>query len=290
MIQPSQEEFLHAIDRTDKLAPAPRTLGRALHLLRDPESGIDAITKLISSDSALAVDVLRCANSAYYGRGSRIANVAEAVQIIGFHETFRLVSVVAVHHTTNRPLGNYGIAARDFWAESLINGLFLELLAKRTRGADPGEAYTTGLLRFVGRIAIDQVLDHLGGNLFWDGKKPLSEWERENVGFAQAAIGGRLLRRWEFPDQIVLALEIQDASIEDGIGAAPALAQCMHFAVQVLPPGTSQEAIMKLGDSPAVFPSTHPFSLSHQVTIELVTDLLLEARHAFIAITEGMYR
>ena len=128
---PTKDQFLAAISKTERLVPAPRMLARATQLLRTPESDLGDISELISRDSALVIDVLRCANSAYYALGWRVSAVSEAVQIIGFRETIRLLNLVAAHQTTNRDLGSYGIAAEDFWAESLFSGLFLNGLRRQ---------------------------------------------------------------------------------------------------------------------------------------------------------------
>lgn len=290
MSLPTKTQILAAIEKTDNLVPAPRTLGRALQLLRNPDSGLSDIVELINRDSALAADVLRCANSAFYGRNTRIGAVGEAVQVIGFHETIRLVSLVAIHSTTNRDLGSYGIAAEDFWTESLFNGLFFDALAKETDSVDAGEAYTSGLLRFIGRLAINQALQDLGGGLFWDGTAPLADWERENVGLTQAEVGASLLRRWKFPDSIVLAVEVQDAPQLEGAATSAAVVQAMNFVARVLPAG----AAVPSADAPgAVLPEAlmgHPFAQMHQLTVESVNQIREAALRAFVAIRETLYR
>ncbi len=284
-----REEFLNAIARIEKLAPAPRTLARALQLLKDPDSALHSIAKLISCDSALAVEVLRCANSAAYSRKAPTADVGEALQVIGFHETIRLVSLVAGHQTTNRNLGSYGIAAGDFWAESLFNGLLLEALANHVGVMDAGEAYTAGLLRFVGRLAIDHVLFESGGNLFWDGQAPLSQWERENVGLTQSEVAGRLLRTWEFPEHMILAIEKQDEPDSGTSAETHPLVQCLHFAARIVPAGTGPGGIEALVATTPNFPEKHPLAIENQLDAATIATLLKTAHEAFLSINETLY-
>lgn len=289
MIPPTSAQFLAALARTEQLVPAPRTLSRALQLLRNPDSGLDAIAELIRRDSALAVDVLRCANSAFYGRPARIADVGDAVQVIGFRETIRLVSLVAARQTTDRNLGSYGIAADDFWAESLFNGLLLESLAPLVPAIDPGEAYTAGLLRFVGRLAIDQALQELGAGLFWDGATPLADWERENVGLTQAEVGARLLRKWGFHEPIVLAIETQEGAAAGETAAAP-LVGAMQFVARVLPAGRSLASLDALVVSVVGAPAQHPFAQAHGLTPDAVSATLRAVHRAFLLIRQTLYR
>lgn len=286
---PTRDEFLSAIAKIEKLAPAPRTLGRALQLLRDPDSALHNIAKLISCDSALAVEVLRCANSAFYSRTAPTADVGEALQVIGFGETVRLVTLVAGHQTTSRNLGSYGIGAGDFWAESLFNGLLLERLANHVGVMDSGEAYTAGLLRFVGRLAIDQVLFESGGNLFWDGHTPLAQWERENVGLTQSEVAGRLLRKWELPEHMVLAIEIQDVPEIDASADMHPLIQCVHFASRLLPAGTDLTGIEAIVANPPEVPKDHPLVVANNVDAATLATLLKSTHEAFVSINETLY-
>lgn len=287
---PTKEQLLAAIATTGKLLPAPRTLGRALQLLRDPDSGLEAIAELIRADSALAADVLRYANSAYYNRQAKVSVIGEAVQVIGVRETTRLLSLAAVQQTTHRHLGSYGIAAEDFWAESLCNGLFLETLAARAAGIDAGEAYTTGLLRFIGRLAIDQALQDLGSSLFWDGAQPLAEWEREYVGLTQAEVGARLLRDWNFPETMVQAVGAQDAVGASDEAPGPLLVRAAHFAAQVLPAGRGR-AILEASEHGDVFvPEDHPFARNFALNAAAIHEVCREAHRAFRTICESLYR
>ncbi len=285
---PTQSEFLAAILKTERLVPAPRTLAQAMRLLRTPESDLSDIAELIKRDTALVVDFLRCANSAYYAVGWRVAAVGEAVQIIGFRESIRLLNLVAAHQTANRDLGSYGIAAEDFWAESLFSGLFLERLAQTTTAFDPGEAYTTGLLRFIGRLAIDQAIHDIGGGLFWDGKAPLASWELENVGVSQAGAGAQLLRRWEFPDAVVQAVGEQERQELDA--SAGPLVQAAHFAARVLPSGSDKSFIDSLASRPLDFPAGHPFVVAHHLSPADVDVVRADAYRALLAIRDNLGR
>lgn len=285
---PTKEQFLASIAKTEKLVPAPQSLARAMRLLRDPQSNLDDIAELINRDSALAVDVLRCANSAYYAMAERVAVVSQAVQVIGFRETIRLLNLVAAHQTASRDLGSYGIAAEDFWTESLFNGLFLEGLARQTGAFDSGEAYTAGLLRFLGRLAINQAVDDLGGGLFWDGQAPLGDWERENVGITQAAAGAQLLRKWGFSEEIVQAVGLQDAA------AAPTTAGPMvlaaHFTARVLPPGLEHTAIESMETQDLIYPAVHPFVGAHGLDAESVNAVRRGAHASLVAIRQQLYQ
>mgnify|MGYP005856905119 CR=1 FL=1 len=283
----ARDLFLEAIGTIGNLYPAPRTLGRALTLLRDPDSDVGDIAALIAQDPALAADVLRCANSAAYGVGLHVSAIDEAVQKIGSSETIRIVGRVITQSMTRHHLANYGIDAEDFWAESLFNGIFVEQLAEATGSLDRDEAYLCGLMRFIGRLAINQTIHAFGAGLFWDGHEPLSAWEQHNVGVSYAEAGGLLLRRWQLPEAVSLAVEGQDL-LESAESTVP-LVQALHFTSTVLPPGLDLAFFLAVSDRPVAVPRQDPFVRAHGLSQDSIAELLATSQEKFSAIRDEHY-
>ncbi len=208
--KPTPEQIQAAIGRIESFSPAPRILGRALVLLRDAQCDIDSVATLIRGDPALTGDIIRIANSAYFAGEQRVQSVEHALQRIGFGQAMRLLTLAVSRIMTLENLTNYSIPAEDFWAESLFNGLFMEELAKATGAVEPSDAYTAGLLRYIGRLAINRSIDACGGGVFWLGAETLTQWEMDNVGITHAEAGAILLRRWQFPEDMIVACEGQE--------------------------------------------------------------------------------
>lgn len=283
----AKDLFLEAIGTIGNLYPAPRTLGRALTLLRDPDSDVADIAALIGQDAALAADILRCANSAAYGAGLHISAIDEAVQKIGSRETIRLLGRVITQSMTKHHLVNYGIDAEDFWAESLFNGLFVENLADATGTFDADDGYLAGLMRFIGRLAINQTIHAFGAGLFWDGNEPLSAWEQENVGVTFAQAGGMLLRRWQLPEPVALAVEGQD--LLESAESPHALVQAVHFTAGVLPPGLDLAFFQAASERPVAVPRQDPFVRANGLSQEMIAELIEATQRKFTAIRDEHY-
>lgn len=271
--------FLAAISKIEKLYPVPRTLGRALALLRDPHADIDDIAPLIGYDTSLTAHIIRSANSAFNAGGDRATTVSEAVQIIGFREAIRLVSLVVAKTTSLQYLKSYGISGDDFGAESVFSGLFLQRLAKLTVSCDPEEAYTAGLLRFVGRLAINQAIEDLGCGLFWDRRTPLAKWEADTVGLSQAAAGAHLLRAWQFSDEFAEAIERQDDA--NATDADSPLVQAVQFTSTLFPAGRDRAYYDEIDGETVTFDSANVFATQHHLSAEMVTSLVLDSQAAF---------
>jgi HD-like signal output (HDOD) protein len=279
-MKPSSEQFLASVKSIERFSPAPVILAGALKVLRDPEADVDAIAVLVGRDTALAADILRCSNSAYYG-GKRNSSISEAVCRIGTRETVRLLNLAVARIVGNRDLACYGITGPDFWAESLFNGLFLQALAKETGVADAEEAYTAGLLRYIGRLAIDQAAGSLHCGLYWDGEGPIADWERENVGVTQARAGGILLRTWRFSEPIVRAIEAQDTTAP---GRDDWFTGALHFAAALLPEGVGVPFSPEVGATWSMTPAGAAFMHAHGLDPASVDTLLHATSENFDAI------
>jgi HD-like signal output (HDOD) protein len=275
-MKPTQAQFLQALARIEGFSPAPRVLAKALRLLRDPISDVGSVAALIGSDPALAAEILRCANSAYFRHGSPVGSIVDAVQKIGIRETVRRLNVAVARMLTGTDLKAYGVSGDAFWAESLMHGLFLYEVAERTGHGDPDEAYTAGLLRFIGRLAIDR--------LAFEYQRPrtegvtFSDWEQNTVGFLHSQAGALLLAKWQFLDHLVQAIAGQDHP--ERLSQSNWLADALHFAASVLPsdgPGTATaeprlEVLLLADDG---------FMQNHGLTIDDVGRLLATTREAF---------
>lgn len=243
--KPTPEQIQAAIGQIERFSPAPRILGRALLLLRDAECDIDTVAALVRGDPALAGDIIRIANSVYFRGVEPVTNVEDALQRIGFRQALRLLTTAVSRIVTLGNLDNYCIPADDFWAESLFNGIFMEELARTTGAADEGNAYTAGLLRYIGRLAIDQSITALGGGVYWLGKETLTQWELDNVGITHGEAGAILLRRWHFPDELVAACSGQE---RPALLPQPSwLASALFFTESVLPQDFDQPFSPALG-------------------------------------------
>jgi HD-like signal output (HDOD) protein len=287
-MKPTQEHYLEAIAKIAKFSPAPRVLGQAMTLLRAPDTGLSEISDLIKTDTALTTDVLRGANSAFYGLGERVSSLDRAVQKIGFKECIRLLNLSVAHTLAARRLSCYGMAAEDFWAESLFNGLFMETFARKTGAIDPDTAHTAGLLRYVGRLAINRCLEDLGESQQWDRLSWLPVWELEHIGFSQTFAAAKLLRAWQFSEEIVRAIEWQEDPA-NGEQSDDLLA-ALHFTAMVLP----QAMGLSFAELPGVRSKMNVvetrFVVAYGLTADATIEVLEKTRLRFSEIIGQLYR
>ncbi|MFA5263822.1 MAG: HDOD domain-containing protein, partial [Opitutaceae bacterium] len=271
----------------EKFSPAPRVLGRAMTLLRDADADLNEISDLIKTDLALTTDIIRGANSAFYGLGERVSSLDRAVQKIGFRECIRLLNLSVAHNLSNNELSCYGIAAEDYWAESLFNGIFMEHVAKRTGSIDPDIAHTAGLLRYIGRLAINRCLIDVGSGLFWDGSSSLPSWELNQVGFTQAHAAGHLMKAWQFSEEITRSIEWQE--FPEKAPEVDDLLSAMHFTSTVLPQAMGLSFASLPGEEAAADKVESDFMKRFNIDADATMELIESSRHSFTVINTKLY-
>ena len=135
----------------ENLPPFPGVALQLLQLLSEEDVNIRRVSMLIAADPVIAADVLQIANSALFGLRSPVKTIAHAVIVLGVD------NVKSV--TLTRAFGIYLMPAmkedamRRCWRNSLAGALLAGKLAYQCE-IDGGLAYTAGLLRDIGRLAL----------------------------------------------------------------------------------------------------------------------------------------
>lgn len=185
-----------------KLPTAPQTFCRLEATLRDPRKDLGDVTELLRTDAALAAAVLRLANSAVYALSAPADSLEVAINRVGFREVHRLVGMATVGQLFQRGLAYYALDGGVLWENSLACALASELLARQA-GLDPQHAYTTGILRSLGKLMINTVCSLEAAPATIPPYKlalgPLARWEMVTVGRAGTEIGAAIMQLWRFP-------------------------------------------------------------------------------------------
>jgi len=183
-------------------------------LLKDPSAGIGQVTTILKRDVALSARLIRTANSAAFAQATPVATVEDAITLIGFQEVYRLVGVAFINQVSDGGLPSYGLTSRRFYDNSLFTALLMEGLAAGA-GEDPRYCYTVGLMRSIGKIALDRLARDAGATDFapvgFDDN--LLDWERSAFGMTNLEAGAVILKAWRFPPEIISAIEGQYSPI-----------------------------------------------------------------------------
>ena len=220
------------------------------------------IARLVGSDAALGVGVLRAVNSPLYGLTRKVESIGQAVTIIGLQRLGTLLTAVLLRQA----LAVKGIDLEAFWQVSARRAFAMKSLATRLRCAEPEAAYTTGLVCDIGiplllrrypdyadclQLAKDMDVgipalarqfpnyaDLLTAGAE-DASRAFTEIEFARYGIDHATLGARMARTWGLSATLCDALRhhhdhavFGDGSLPDTVRALVAIGFVAEFAIQ----------------------------------------------------------
>lgn len=207
VVPPAREAILLAVN----LLPAsPHILARLDPMLVHMDASIEDVTEVLRRDAALTARIIRIANSVAFNPGEPLASIEEAVMRIGLAEVYRVTGFAVVSQVANQHIPLYDISGAQFRENSLLTALIMEELAE-VAGTDSRAAYTAGLLRSTGKIALDRAIrgTRQNYNLEPYARGPLLDWESATFGSSSGEAAALVLEAWRFPTFIVDAVRDQ---------------------------------------------------------------------------------
>jgi len=187
------------------LPTLPKAALELNRILADEDTSASDVAKVVETDPALTVNLLKVVNSAAVGLSREISSVRQAATLLGNRGVQRVVSVAIVGHVLPEVLPGYGLQTQEIWAHCAATAVFSERLARRRDEVAPDIAFTAGLLHDVGKLAVGAALEEVREDVIrdlQDGSLQMIEQERRALGTDHTEVGGLLAQRWSLPASI----------------------------------------------------------------------------------------
>lgn len=203
----TDRNLLSVVKHIGELPTLPHVAAKLTALVRNPRVSASDVGQAIAADQAMTTRVLRLVNSAYYGFPRKISTIQQAVVILGFNAVKNLVlgaSVFDLFRSRNGTLDRY-----ELWVHSVGCGIAAKMIVGKTRGADPEEAFTAGILHDVGKVIIDTSLGDQArriDELVAAGEVSRYEAEQQVLGVSHATIGRWGAEQWNLPTPLTQAI------------------------------------------------------------------------------------
>ncbi len=184
------------------LPPMPVAVQKLLAVMNDENSSAEDVTRVLSSDQALAGKVLKLVNSSYYGMSGEVATITRAVVVLGFSGV-RNVAMGFGMVSAMRKLGAKDMAA--FWDHALAAGAGAQAMAEQMGKAhDPEEAFIAGLMHDIGHVVLAGAApdDWQQAQTAARAGADIIASETATLGMSHAAVGQRLMQYWQLPEAL----------------------------------------------------------------------------------------
>lgn len=214
-----------------ELPAMPSSITEVISACDDHDMTVGQISQVILRDQSLTANILKLANSAFYGHARRVTTVTEAVVLLGFSAIKSLAISSHTSRLLSGALPGYGLQSGELWRHSIAVAFTARRLAVEVQLAPVEEAFVAGLLHDIGKTILSGYMENAFDEvtrIAQERRMPFHEVERELLGFDHAELGAAVAVAWSFPAELEEAIRHHHSP--EGATLKPALAHCIHLA------------------------------------------------------------
>ncbi|KRB89184.1 signal transduction protein [Noviherbaspirillum sp. Root189] len=211
----ARDRLLQKISAEADLPALGSSVSRVVQMASSDDEAVRALAHFILSDVALTQKILRIANTVSYrtASGTPVTTVSKAIFLLGFDVVktsalaMLLVDGMSTRHAKNvRTELNHALCASIVGRE----------MARRSQYKDAEEAAIAALFKNIGRLLVashDHGLYTEIARLVESGKFTPVQASMQVLGCSFDLLGEAVLREWNIPETIVLALSSPPAGV-----------------------------------------------------------------------------
>lgn len=196
------EEYVKDID---KFLPCPAIALKILKIAHEEGCNINELSRNIEKDPGLTANMLKMANSAYFGHMKQIQSITDIIIRLGM-ESVKLIAITSASAgLLNSGQKAYNLKNGTLWRHSYATAILASIICRYAEEDEAASIYTAALLHDIGKVVLDK---HLAKGLY-NAPEPnhgltMVEYERSFLHTDHAQVGEALLRKWGLPEYICL--------------------------------------------------------------------------------------
>ena len=192
----------------DSFPVLPATVARLIQVTSSPECSVQDVVDTIHSDHSLCLTVLKIANSVLFGRPQKVDSIKMAVVILGYNEVQRIALAKALLNSFSAIAKQHKPFVDRFWEHCFVSGMAAGIIAQDQR-LTSDTAFIGGLIHDIGKLIMFETFADEYDLDRWmitlSNKESLYE-ELQTFSFTHDILGGQLLRKWFFPENLITAV------------------------------------------------------------------------------------
>ena len=200
------------------LPPFPATASKLVNEINCPEVKVHRVVELIECEPTIAAKVLQLANSPLYGASRSITAIGHAVVLLGFKSVSQLALTVATGSLFKSGDAACLRAKTETYRQSLGIATVARIYARKTRTANPEEAFLSGIMHDVGKLVLfNEAGEDYAAMLNNSPTGDTCDIELATFGVNHASLGQSCAREWGMPPAIAEAIRNHHCPIQDVI-------------------------------------------------------------------------
>jgi HD-like signal output (HDOD) protein len=205
-----RSELRSIVDKVTVLPTLPEIATLVLKLLDDPKSSGQEVQGVIIKDVALASQILKLVNSAYFGMPNRVSDLTQAIVLLGFRQIRNIVLMLSFARMV-KTMGRKRRQDLDrLWRHCAVCAGLARRVALKNHKVNPDEAFVAGLTHDIGKLVLLRYSPKDYAEIVSLAKahgKTFEEAEPLVLKTNHAEIGGWLGEKWQLAPSVVHAIK-----------------------------------------------------------------------------------
>jgi putative nucleotidyltransferase with HDIG domain len=192
------------------MPPLPQSITQLLELTKSTKSSAHDLTKVCERDPKLTTNMLKLANSPFYGFSRKISTISHAIVCLGLDTVKSIALTSSTQEMLNNEVPVYALEEGMLWQHSIGCATCARIIAKRIGFKESEEAYIAGLLLDIGKIMLSNFAEDQFVQIIEKAKHNRISFDRaeqEVLGFDHCKIGGKIIKKWNLPPILVEAVQ-----------------------------------------------------------------------------------
>lgn len=190
----------------DSLVTLPDICIKVNQLAEDPKASAVDMAQVISRDPHLTAQILKIANSPYYGFPTRVETITRAIAVIGTQDLRDLVLSSSIIDMFSRQ-NNEIFDLNHYWQHSVLTGFIAKHLAAKTKTTVLARErlFIAGLLHDIGKLIMSVKIPEIMRVVNYRADhncESFYEVEKLVFGLGHAEVGAELMRHWNLPKSL----------------------------------------------------------------------------------------
>lgn len=217
LVEPQNDSLRKLVAQVNDMAVLPHVVFKVLELSSSTDNPTSEIEKAITVDPGFSSKVLILANSAAFALPRKVLSIREALMFLGYKAVRQLAMTVGIYDMFVGKNDRESLRRRAWWRHSVDSALCAKWLAEHTGKLPGDDAYTCGLLHYIGKT----LLERFGGFEYKHVEEMvvfgIKDYKAEEAvyGCNHVEVAVAAARKWGLAGELIFGLEYTHPPEED---------------------------------------------------------------------------
>ncbi len=211
------------------IPPMPNVMVKALNVIKNPQTGIAELGKIMQVDQAISAKTLSLVNSAFYGFRQQITSINRALVVLGMMKAKNIIMSLALKQMMTAQ------GSRELWEHSIRCAVASEIIAKEYKVINPDDAFVIGFLHDIGKILLNTKNPLKYSKVRYlaaQGNVNLIDIEMAQFGTNHCILGALISKKWQLPVILTNCIRYHHEPTQSSLPTVCGVVYCADRLVQ----------------------------------------------------------